>query len=457
MASVTREPISNLHDRISVKIDKGDYLPDFEKDIRTYSKKANIPGFRKGMVPAGMIKKMYGQDFYRDSVIKSVEKELQKYLTEEKLEIFGQPLPSATEKFPELNMQQPQEYEFLFEVGLKPDIKIDFIGAKKPFQYKIKVKPEDISNRVDSLQAQYGELKETGEVTTENNIVKLNIAETDAEGNLAEGGFGGEQSLYVKVFNEAFQKELMGKKKDDVLKGKLNEIIDTTKYSGVLESLSIDPKDNEKATAPVEIKIVSVNDLEKHPLNEELYNKAFPNRGIKEEAEFKDAIEADEQKQWNEVSEHQLEHSLYHVLMDTPFDLPEVFLKKLLENSETKKTSAEIEAEIPSFIREIKWSLITQQIIKDHELKVNIDEIKAEIKKELGKYFGNVDLDSPEYSWAEGYVDRMMTDKEQLESRYNKLMTQKIFDWAKQQIVPEEKEISQEDFQKLQEEHRHEH
>lgn len=457
MASVTREPISNLHDRISVKIDKGDYLPDFEKDIRTYSKKANIPGFRKGMVPSGMIKKMYGQDFYRDSVIKSVEKELQKYITEEKLEIFGQPLPSATEKFPELNMQQPQEYEFLFEVGLKPEIKIDFSKPKNPIQYKIKVKPEDISNRVDSFQAQFGELKETEEITSENNIIKIKIAETDADGNHVDGGFGSEQTLYVKVFNEAFQKELTGKKKDDVLKGSLNEIIDTEKYPAVLESIGVQPGDENKIKSPVSISITSVNELDKHPLDEDLFNKAFPNREIKDEEAFKGAIASDEQKQWDEVSEHQFEHTLYHLLMDTPVDLPESFLKKLLENSENAKSADEIEAEIPSFIKEIKWSLISQQIIKDQELKVTADEIKAEIKKELGKYFGNVDMDSPEYSWTEGYVSRMMGEKEQLESRYNKLMTHKIFDWAKQQIVPEEKEISQEDFQKLQEAHRHEH
>ncbi len=457
MASVTREPISNLHDRISVKIDKGDYLPDFEKDIRTYSKKANIPGFRKGMVPAGMIKKMYGQDFYRDSVIKSVEKELQKYLTEEKLEIFGQPLPSATGKFPELNMQQPQEYEFLFEIGLKPEIKIDLSSGKKPLHYKIKVKPEDINNRIESFQAQFGELKETEAITSDNNIIKIKLAESDSEGNPVEGGFGSEQSLYVKVFSESFQKELTGKKKDDVLTGKLSEIIDVEKYPAVLESIGVNPGDQDKIASPVSITIISVNDLEKHPLDEDLYSKAFPNHEIKDEAAFKDAISSDEQKQWDEVSDHQLEHTLYHQLMDTPVDLPESFLKKLLENSENAKSAEEIEAEAPSFIKELKWSLISQQIVRNQDLKVTAEEIKAEIKKELGKYFGNADLDSPEYSWAAGYIDRMMGEKEQLESRYNKLMTQKIFDWAKQQVEPEEKEISQEDFQKMQEAHSHEH
>lgn len=457
MASVTREPISNLHEKISVKINKEDYLPDFEKDIRTYSKKANIPGFRKGMVPAGMIKKMYGQDFYRDSVIKSVEKELQKYLTEEKLEIFGQPLPAASQSFPELNMQQPQEYEFQFEVGLKPEIKIDLTNVKKPFQYKVKVKPEDINNRIDSFQAQFGELKETEAITSENNIIKVSIAQADTDGNAVEAGFKGEQTLYVKVFNEAFQKELMGKKKDDTLNGKLNEIIDPEKYSNVYENLGVDPKSEEKTTSDVLVKIDTVNDLEKHPLNEDLYKKAFPNEEIKDEEEFKKAIEANEQSQWDEAAAYFLDHELHHLLLDTPVALPEDFLKRLIENSEEGKSPAEIDKEIGNLVRELKWSLISQEIIRKQEIKVSADEIKDEIKKELQKYFGDADLNSPEYAWADGYVNRIMSDKEQLESRYNKIAVKKIFDWAKTEVQPEEKEISQEDFQKLQATHHHEH
>lgn len=457
MASVTREQIGNLHDKISVKIDKQDYLPSFESDLKKFSKKANIPGFRKGMVPAGMIKKMYGNEFYREAVIKSAEKELQEFLAKENLEIFGQPIPSDG-TLPNLDLQNPSEYEFQFEVGRKPELKIDLSNAGKLTSYKIKVKKEDIDNRVDSFQGQFGELKEAGEVSNENNIVELNITQVNEEGQPVEGGFSSDQSLYVKVFTESFQKALTGKKKDDILQSRLNEMIDFEKYPGVLENIGIPKEDSEKVNSAVTVRIVKVNDLEKHPLNEDLYKKAYPSKNIHSEEELRNTIEAEEQKQLDDVSSNQLDHQIYHLLMDSSAtDLPESFLKKLLLATKTKKSEEEITNQMPSFLKELKWSLISQQIIRDNDLKVTADDIKSEIKSELARYFGNVDIDSEEFAWTDSYVNRMMADKEQLESRYHRLLTAKVFDWVKSQISTEKQEISQEDFAKMEKDHQHTH
>jgi trigger factor len=138
MASVTKESIGNLHDKLTVKVSKEDYYPSFEKAIKDYSKKANIPGFRKGMVPAGMVKKMYGASIYYDEVIKAVEKEIQGYLEKEKPEIFAQPLPMEVD-MKNLDMSNPADYDFPFEIGLKPQITTDALSAAKPSFYKVKV------------------------------------------------------------------------------------------------------------------------------------------------------------------------------------------------------------------------------------------------------------------------------------------------------------------------------
>ncbi|MGN6531760.1 MAG: trigger factor, partial [Ginsengibacter sp.] len=130
MASVTKENLGNLHDKLTVKVSTEDYLPAFEKAIKDYSKKANIPGFRKGMVPAGMVKKMYGASIFYDEVIKSVEKELKNYLVTEKPEIFAQPLPMEND-LRKLDMNQPAEYDFPFEIGLKPEVSLDGLSAAK--------------------------------------------------------------------------------------------------------------------------------------------------------------------------------------------------------------------------------------------------------------------------------------------------------------------------------------
>ncbi len=138
MASVTKENIGELHDKLTVKVSKDDYYPSFEKAVKDYSKKANIPGFRKGMVPPGMIKKMHGSSIFYDEVIKAVERELQEYLTKEKPQIFAQPLPIQKD-ISDLDMANPIDYEFPFELGVKPEIDLEILQTAKPVLYKEKV------------------------------------------------------------------------------------------------------------------------------------------------------------------------------------------------------------------------------------------------------------------------------------------------------------------------------
>src|SRR6185295_6776344 len=150
MASVTKESIGNLHDKLTVKVSKEDYYPSFEKAIKEYSRKANIHGFRKGMVPPGMVKKMYGSSIFYDEVIKVVEKEIREYLEKEKPEIFAQPLPMEND-MRVLDMSNPAAYDFPFEIGLKPEISIDALSAMKPVLYKVKVSPEMVEEEIEKL------------------------------------------------------------------------------------------------------------------------------------------------------------------------------------------------------------------------------------------------------------------------------------------------------------------
>src|SRR6185295_7053825 len=150
MASVTKENIGDLHDKLTVKVTKEDYYPSFEKAIKDYSKKANIPGFRKGMVPPGMVKKMYGASIFYDEVIKVVEKEIREYLEKEKPEIFAQPLPIESD-MRKLDMSNPAEYDFPFEIGLKPVISTDVLSTAKPTLYKVNVSPEMVEEEIEKL------------------------------------------------------------------------------------------------------------------------------------------------------------------------------------------------------------------------------------------------------------------------------------------------------------------
>src|SRR6186713_3298123 len=148
MATVTKENIGLLHERLTVKLEKNDYLPPFEKALKDYSKKANIPGFRKGMVPAGLIKKMYGPSLFTDEVLKSVDRELINYLETDKLDIFAQPLPLESD-FKQLDVNNPVDYTFNFEVGMKPEFNLPDLAKAKTTRYVVTVTDEMINNEVD--------------------------------------------------------------------------------------------------------------------------------------------------------------------------------------------------------------------------------------------------------------------------------------------------------------------
>src|SRR5690349_15239096 len=160
MATISRENIGPLNDKITVKVNREDYLSSFEKTLKSYSKSANIPGFRKGMVPASIIKKMHGQAVFTDEVLRTVERELTKYMTDEKLDIFAQPLPLAENDARNLDVNNPAEYSFGFEVGLKPDFKVADLSQEKVKFFKVNVTDDMINDHIERLRKGYGKKKD---------------------------------------------------------------------------------------------------------------------------------------------------------------------------------------------------------------------------------------------------------------------------------------------------------
>ena len=222
MATVTQQEVSPLHKHLNITINKEDYLPSFEKSLKDYSKKANIPGFRKGMVPTGLIRKMYGNSLFVDEVLRTVDKQVSDYIVNEKLEIFAQPLPVEF-NVSELDVNKPDNYSFTFEVGMKPDFELPELAKVPVKRYKVQVTDEMVNEEVERIRTRYGNMTEPGEVAGDENVLNVTFIETDAEGNEVDGGIKKDNSLLVKYFNEATRPSLIGKKKDDVLQVNLDE------------------------------------------------------------------------------------------------------------------------------------------------------------------------------------------------------------------------------------------
>lgn len=455
MATVTQQDVAPLHKHLSVTISKEDYLPTFEKSLKEYSKKANIPGFRKGMVPAGLIKKMYGNSLFVDEVLKTVDKEVFQYLESEKLDIFAQPLP-VDMNLGQLDVNNPNNYTFTFEVGMKPDFKLPDLAAEKVKRYKVQVTDEMLNEEVDRLRTRYGNMTEPETVLNDENVLNITFIETDAEGNEIEEGIKKDNSLLVKYFKEGFRANLIGKKKEDTLQLKLDDAFEGQEKEWVLNDLGIDSATDKY----FKLTITKVGLIEPRELNEEFFAQLFPNEEIKTEEAFRQRIKDELQKQWDNESRNQLQHGLYHVLVDhSHIDFPAEFLKRWLRTqgqNNQPKTDEEVENEFPQFINQLKWTLITEKLIQQNDIKVEPDEIRQFAKQQLLGYMGMQALDE-EQQWVRDYIDRMMKDRKYVEDAYNRLQTQKIFDWAETQVNAEETPITKDEFLKMNADHQHHH
>jgi trigger factor len=458
MATVTRENIGLLNEKIVVKVAKDDYLPSFEKAIKNYSKQANIPGFRKGMVPVGMVKKMYGSSVFAEEVIKSVEKGLGDYMANEKLEIFAQPLPLPENDARKLDMNQPDEYAFAFEVGLKPEFAIADLASAPLTRYKIEVTDHIINEEVSKLQIRHGKMSEPETITSEDNVLNLKFVEADSEGSKIEGGIEKENSLLVKYFTEPFRAQLMGKKKGETLLVQLSQAFDVKEREWILSDLGLEKENAEAAAKFFLLEITKIGLVERNELNEEFFEQAFPGKDIKTEEAFREQIKKEIEAQWEMQSRNQLQHQLYHVLLEqTQIEFPADFLKRwMLNGGEKPKTAEQVEQEFPTFVNQLKWTLIVEKIVHENNIEVTPDDIKEYAKNQLLGYMGgsNIDVNQP---WINDYLEKMMQDRKFVEDSYHRIQTDKVFVWAESKVNPVEQTVSVDDFLKMQEEHRHHH
>lgn len=455
MATVVRENIGLLHDKLTVKLSKDDYFPSFDKKLKEYSKTANIPGFRKGMVPAGMIKKMYGSSIFTDEVLKSVEKELYTWLNNEKPEIFGQPLPLKSD-LSKMDINNPSDYEFGFEIGLKPEYTLADVSKAKVTLHKVKATDAMVDEEISRMQIKAGKMTEPELINNEENVLNLLFKESDKDGNIVDGGASKENSLILKYFTAAVQKKFMDKKVGETVIVQLNKAFDEDKLAMMLQDLGFDKDDKEAAKKYFSLEIVKIGLVEKRELNEEFFKEVYPAKEIKTEEELRAALKEEIENYWQGQSRNQLQDQLYHYLIDeTSMEFPAEFLKRWLQTGgEQAKTAEQVEAEFPVFNNQLKWTLISDKLIKENKLEVSNDELRDYMKAEVMRYFGSMSM-GEDTSWLESYIDRMMKDEKQVDSSYRRLITEKLFNWVEGQVKAKEKEVTSEELTGMQHHHAH--
>jgi len=440
MATIERENMSLLTDKLTVKISKEDYMPAFEKKLKEYSKSANIPGFRKGMVPAGMIRKMYGSSIFSDEVLRTVEKELYNWLNNEKPEIFAQPLPMQTTAA-QLDMNSPADYHFDFEIGLKPDFEPADLSQAKLTRHTVQVTDDMVQEEISRMQIKGGNMTEPETIDNPENVINVLFTQVDEAGNEVADGIQKENSVLLKYFTPAMQKTLTGKKVTD---------------SFVFQLDGFEKGDKEAAKTNFKASIVKIGLVEKRALEESFFEEIFPGKGIKTEAELRNALREEIQQYWNMQSANQVQDQIFHYLVDhTQMEFPASFLKRWLQNSgETPKTAEEAEQEYPNFSNQLKWTLISDKLINDKKIEVSQEEMRESMKAEVMRYFGQMNM-GDDTSWLESYIDRMMKDEKQVDATYRRLITTKLFENLEKESKSTDKTVTAEELMAMQHHHAH--
>ncbi|MBL7717235.1 MAG: trigger factor [Flavipsychrobacter sp.] len=450
MATVTRENISTLHDKITVKLAKEDYLPSFEKTLKQYAKTANVPGFRKGMVPTGMVRKMFGQSVFSEEVLRSAGRELEQYLGAEKLAIFAQPMLLPNEQPHKLDMNSPADVDFAFEIGLKPDFEIPAIASKaKLSQYKIALSDKMLEDEIERIKRRYGKVEDQVAVIGKDDILYSTFEPCDAEGNPT--GDKVEDTALVEKVPAKLQEMLMGKKAEDTIVFRPVDIAEGAE----LQSFMKDPlkQPAEAAEQHFKLTITKVGLLVPRELDIELFSQVFPNEVITTEADFKERIRTELGKEYDRISRERLQNEMYELLVHTtPVQLPESFLKRWMrEGGEKPKSEGEVEQEFPGFVHQLLWTLISDKLIIDNKIEVTLEEVNADIKTRVLAYFGmETDEDAP---WMEGYMAKVAKDQKTLDETYRRLLFDKLFLFLGTQFTIEQKEVGEEEFFKLPDPH----
>ncbi|SFR32813.1 trigger factor [Robiginitalea myxolifaciens] len=433
--NITKEQIDSLNAVLKVDIKKEDYHEKVEKILKDYRKNANIPGFRKGQVPIGLIRKQYGRAVLVDEVNKLLQDNLNKYLTEEKLDVLGNPLPKQQDNF----NWDADDFAFEFELGLAPEFEVPLKTKKAITHYNIVADKKMIDDQVLRIRKQYGKL-----------VSKQAVGENDE----INGTFTNEQE---EIDNKAVLElsKIKSKKAVTALKGKAVGDTVTLKTKGLFKedyllpsTLGIPRERAEDLNIEVSFTIEEINEREPAELNQELFDKLFGEGNVTSEKDMREKIKADSEAQFQQQSDQKLLNDVTERLIETTsFDLPTEFLKKWMQTTGEKPLSAEeANDEFERTEKGLRYQLIEGKLITEHGLEIQFDELKEFAKGFIRSQMAQYGQVNPKEEDLDNIAGRVLGNQEEVKRLSEQLMSQKLLQLYKEKANLKTKEVNYDQF-----------
>ena len=436
--NIVREQREQNNSLIKVTVGEKDYGDAVEKSLREYKRKANIPGFRPGMVPMGVIKKMYGKGVLAEQAYRQASEAAFNYLQEQKIDYVGDVIPS--EEQGDFDFENGTEFEFIFEIGEAPEVKLELSAKDKMTYYTIKVDKKMHDDYRSNFLRRFGRLVDTDKVTADE-ALEVTLDNGDMK---IEGAYVGLISM-----NEEERKPFIGKKVGFKTQVNVNELYKTPAQRAAV--LQVKENELEGIKPEFSLEITKIRKFAEPELNEEFFKMAFPAGNVKTAEEFEAFVDAEISKELRRESDYLFTLQLRDFLLKKAWlTMPVEFLKRwLYVINEGKFTKEEIEKDFDAFVKLFTWNYLQKYFIKQDNLTVTPEEATAEAKALAQAQFAQYGLPTAPEDMLANYAKKILEDREQGQKIYEKLYEMKVVEDVKSKIKVTEKAVSAEEFAKL--------
>ncbi len=446
--NISKEILNDLNAIVSVKIVEEDYRQKVEEVLKDYKKKAKVDGFRPGMVPIGLIKKMYYKSILADEINKLISESLMKYIQDEKLRILGEPLPHLNmEK--QIDFEKDREFEFSFDLGLVPDFTLNMSSKDKIAFYTIKVDENIIEEYIENVKKRFGEFVPS-ENSTGDDLLKVSLKQVNEKDELLTNGISVEEtSISINLIKDESIKQLfIGVKAGDQV------VFDIRKaFPSDIDLATILNTDKEKVAQVSGSFLTDVKEVlmfENHPIDQELFDKAFGEGLVHSEIEFREKITEQIKNNYEHDSNYRFAvDAKKYLLKKAKLSLPVEFLKRWLTETNHNLTSEQVEKEFAEYEEEFQWQLIKDQLIRENEIIVTEEELLEFSEMMARNQFYQYGLYNVPDEHIVNYAREQLSRKDEARRLRDQKFEEKIMKFMKETVKLDNKEITIDNFKKL--------
>ena len=448
--NVSLQNIDKVSALLTVKLEKADYQEKVDKALKSFRQKAQMPGFRKGMVPMSLIKKMYGKSVLAEEVNKLLSETVFKYIQDNKVNILGEPMPDE-DKQPAIDFDTMEEFEFLFDIALAPEFKAEVSAEDKVDYYDIEVSDEMVNNQIKAYTQRNGKYEKV-DTYADKDMLKGLLAELDEEGNAKEGGIQVEGAVMMPAYmkNDEQKAIFANAKVNDVLVFNPHTAWDGNPAE-LASLLKIDKESAAEMKSDFSFQVEEITRFVEGELNQEIFDQVFGEGTVKTEEEFRVKVKEAIAKQFVADSDYKFLIDLRKVLMEKvgKLEFPDALLKRIMRANNPDKDEKFVEDNYGKSIEELTWHLIKEQLVKANDIKVEQQDIANMAREATRAQFAQYGMLNIPDELVENYVKEMLKKKESVEGLVNRVVETKLTNAIKPQVTLEHKSISAEDFNKM--------